>query len=104
MGVFSAPDRPSPRKVSVSFTAVSEQRYAVLPGVLQTRNVQVGRDVPISPRAIPRFLARLMSHAHLLDHLDTGAVWSVAREEALGAQISSNAVGPTLDCSAGPTR
>lgn len=96
----------------------TKERHRVVPGELRTRDVQVGRLVPISPGALPRFLerfedvygrigktesiiataaahhrllwvhpfldgngrvARLMSHAMLLDTLDTGAVWSVAR-------------------------
>lgn len=90
----------------------------VVPGELRYRDVQVGRHVPVSPGAVPRFLkrfetvygglgrsetilaaaaahhrllwihpfldgngrvARLMSHAVLLEALDTGGVWSVAR-------------------------
>jgi Fic family protein len=90
----------------------------VAPGALRHRDVRVGRHVPVSPGAVPRFLARfeetygpvgktdailaaaaahhrllwihpfldgngrvsrLMSHAMLLEALDTGAVWSVAR-------------------------
>lgn len=90
----------------------------VIPGELRQRDVKVGAHVPVSPGAVPRFLARftetygslgraetilaaaaahhrllwihpfldgngrvarLMSHAVLLDALDTGGVWSVAR-------------------------
>ena len=90
----------------------------VVPGELRHRDVRVGRHVPVSPGAVPRFLkrfeeaygalgrsetilaaaaahhrllwihpfldgngrvARLMSHAVLLEALDTGGVWSVAR-------------------------
>ena len=36
-------------------------RIRVIPGELRTRDVQVGRHVPISPGAIPRFLARFES-------------------------------------------
>lgn len=96
----------------------SGERVKVEPGVVRTRDVQVGRHVAISPGAIPRFLqryedvfagmgksealislasshhrllwihpfmdgngrvARLVSHAALLDLLDTGGIWSVAR-------------------------
>jgi len=94
------------------------ERLRVMPGELRRRDVKVGRHVPVSPGAVPRFLARfeetysrlgktdailaaaaahhrllwihpfldgngrvarLMSHAMLLQSLDTGAVWSVAR-------------------------
>jgi Fic family protein len=94
------------------------QRKRVVPGELRREHVQVGRHIPVSPGALPRFLARfeevysrlgvaestlaaaaahhrllwihpfldgngrvarLMSHAMLLDALDTGSVWSVAR-------------------------
>ena len=90
----------------------------VKPGELRAHDVQIGRHVPVSPGALPRFLerfesaygrlgrtegimaaacghhrllwihpfldgngrvARLMSHAILIDRLDTGGIWSVAR-------------------------
>lgn len=96
----------------------THERQRVVPGQLRHRDVRVGRHVPVSPGAVPRFLAqferiygrlrktdailaaatahhrllwihpflddngrvtRLMSHAMLLESLDTGAVWSVAR-------------------------
>ncbi len=94
------------------------ERLRVAPGEPRRRHVQVGRHVPVSPGAVPRFLerfeaaygdlgraeailaapaayhrlawihpfldgngrvARLMSHAMLLEILETGGVWSVAR-------------------------
>jgi Fic family protein len=96
----------------------TQERLQVIPGGLRRRDVRVGRHIPVSPGAVPRFLARfeeaysrvgrtdailataaahhrlfwihpfldgngrvtrLMSNAMLLDALDTGAVWSVAR-------------------------
>lgn len=96
----------------------TKERVRVVPGELRGRDVNVGAHVPVSPGALPRFLARfeevyghlsktesilaaapahhrlvwihpfldgngrvarLMSHATLLETLDTGAVWSVAR-------------------------
>lgn len=90
----------------------------VIPGELRHRDVQVGRHVPISPPAVPRFLSRfseaygrlgksetilamaaahhrllwihpfldgngrvvrLVSHATLLETLETGSLWSIAR-------------------------
>ncbi len=96
----------------------THKRLPVVPGELRRRDVRVGRHIPVSPGAVPRFLAhfekvysrvgrtdailasaaahhrllwihpfldgngrvtRLMSHAMLLETLDTGAVWSVAR-------------------------
>jgi Fic family protein len=90
----------------------------VIPGALRTGDVQVGRHVPVSPGAVPRFLsrwqqayerlsrfetvlqaaathhrllwihpfsdgngrvARLVSYAMLLQALDTGGIWSIAR-------------------------
>ena len=90
----------------------------MVPGDLRLRDVRVGRHIPVSPGAVPRFLARfeetygnlgrsetimtaaaahhrllwihpfldgngrvarLMSHAVLLEVLDTGGIWSVAR-------------------------
>jgi Fic family protein len=96
----------------------TKERMRVVPGELRHRDVKVGRHVPISAGAVPRFLhrfeevygrlgktesilstaaahhrlvwlhpfldgngrvARLMSHALLLEKLDTGAVWSIAR-------------------------
>ncbi len=94
------------------------EEVVMTPGELRHRDVRVGRHIPVSPGALPRFLtrfeevhsrlgksetilaaaaahhrflwihpfldgngrvARLMSHAVLLDTLDTGGVWSVAR-------------------------
>ncbi|MDO8680149.1 MAG: Fic family protein [Acidobacteriota bacterium] len=94
------------------------EEVVVEPGELRRRDVRVGRHIPISPGALPRFLARfeeaygnlgrsetilaaaaahhrllwihpfidgngrvarLMSHAVLLEALDTGGIWSVAR-------------------------
>jgi Fic family protein len=96
----------------------SHEEVAMVPGQLRDRDVKVGRHIPISPGAVPRYLARfeevyghlgksetilasaaahhrllwihpfldgngrvarLMSHAVLLETLDTGAIWSVAR-------------------------
>ena len=90
----------------------------VIPGEFRRHDVAVGRHLPISAPAVPRFMehfeevynhlgktetiiaaaaahhrlawihpfldgngrvARLMSHATLLEALDTGAVWSIAR-------------------------
>jgi Fic family protein len=90
----------------------------VVPGELRPRDVVVGTHIAVSPKAVPRFLARfeeiygrlsktesilavaaahhrlawihpfldgngrvarLMSHAMLLETLDTGAIWSAAR-------------------------
>jgi Fic family protein len=104
----------------------THERLRVTPGELRHRDVRVGRHVPISPGAVPRFLAhfeqtysragktdailaaaaahhrllwihpfldgngrvtRLMSHAMLLDALDTGAVWSAARGLARSESI-----------------
>jgi len=94
------------------------ERLRVIPGELRSRDVRVGQHVPVSPGALPRFLARfeegygrlgrtetilaaaaahhrllwvhpfidgngrvarLMSHAMLLETLGTGGVWSIAR-------------------------
>lgn len=94
------------------------ERERVVPGELRLCDVQVGRRVPVSAGALPRFLerfeqvyaklgkaeaiissaaahhrlswihpfldgngrvARLMSHAMLLESLGTGGVWSIAR-------------------------
>jgi Fic family protein len=96
----------------------TKERIRVVPSEFRQRDVRVGRHIPISPGAVPRFLAhfekvygrlgktdailaaaaahhrllwihpfldgngrvtRLMSHATLLEILDTGAVWSIAR-------------------------
>jgi len=94
------------------------ERIRLIPSELRKRHVKVGRHIPISPGALPRFLeqfervysglgksetiiaaaaahhrllwihpfldgngrvARLMSYAMLLETLDTGGVWSIAR-------------------------
>ena len=98
--------------------SAAKEKIKVIPGELRDRDVAVGRHVPISAPALPRFLkrfeevygrlgktdtivataaahhrllwihpfldgngrvARLMSHATLLDALDTAGVWSIAR-------------------------
>jgi Fic family protein len=94
------------------------EKIRIVPGEIRRKDVQVGRHVPVSPGAVPRFLerfesvysslgktdsiiaaagahhrfvwihpfldgngrvVRLMSHATMLETLDTGGVWSVAR-------------------------
>ncbi len=101
------------------------ERMRLVPGKLLKRNVKVGRHIPISPGAVPRFLeqfervysglgksetiiaaaaahhrllwihpfldgngrvARLMSYAMLLETLDTGGLWSIARGLARNVQ------------------
>lgn len=96
----------------------TKERIRVVPGELRGRYVKVGRHVPVSPGAVPRFMAefervygrlgksetilaaaaahhrllwihpfldgngrvaRLMSYAMLLETLDTGGIWSIAR-------------------------
>jgi Fic family protein len=96
----------------------SGKRLQIVPGKLRQRDVKVGRHIPISPGALPRFMerfedgycglgktetifaaaaahqrvlwihpfldgngrvARLMSYSMLLDALDTGGIWSIAR-------------------------
>ena len=96
----------------------TREKLRVVPGELRQHDVEVGRHVPVSPGALPRFLARfeegysklgisetilavaaahhrlawihpfldgngrvirLVSYATLLDALDTGGVWSIAR-------------------------
>jgi Fic family protein len=93
-------------------------RSRIAPGELRTRDVHIGGHLPVSPGAVPRFLAhfeesyralgridailaaaaahhrllwihpfldgngrvaRLMTHAMLLDALDTGGLWSASR-------------------------
>ena len=94
------------------------EKIRAIPGKLRERDVKVGRHIPVSPGALPRFLerfevaytklgrtdsilaaatahhrllwthpfldgngrvARLMSYTMLLDTLDTGGIWSIAR-------------------------
>ena len=94
------------------------ERIRVVPGEFRGRDVKVGRHIPVSPGAVPRFMARfedaysklgktdsilaaatahhrlawihpfidgngrvarLMSYAMLLETLDTGGIWSIAR-------------------------
>jgi Fic family protein len=96
----------------------NHERMKIVPGELRQRDVKVGRHIPISPGALPRFMqrfetaytglgktdtilaaaaahhrllwihpfldgngrvARLMSYSMLLDALDTGGIWSIAR-------------------------
>ena len=94
------------------------ERVRVIPGEFRERDVKVGAHIPVSPGAVPRFMARfedgysklgktdsilaaatahhrfawihpfidgngrvarLMSYAMLLETLDTGGIWSIAR-------------------------
>jgi Fic family protein len=96
----------------------THERMEIVPGALRRRDVKVGRHIPVSPGALPRFMerfeagytglgktdtifaaaaahhrllwihpfldgngrvARLMSYSMLLDALDTGGIWSIAR-------------------------
>ncbi|MDO8477798.1 MAG: Fic family protein [Candidatus Rokubacteria bacterium] len=114
-----------PPDLLVSINSDTKETVKLVPGELRTRDVRVGRLVPISPGAVPRFLsryqevygslgvidtviaaaaahhrlvwihpfldgngrvARLVSHAMLLETLDTGAVWSIARGLARNVQ------------------
>ena len=107
-----------PPKLLVVTNPETGEKLPVIPGELRARDVKVARHTPVSPGAVPRFLARfeevfaglgkaetilsaaaahhrlawihpfldgngrvirLMSHAVLLETLDTGAIWSVAR-------------------------
>lgn len=107
-----------PRELLVVEQPGTKEKLPVVPGELRQHDVRVGRHVPVSPGALPRFLARveevysklgksetilaaaaahhrlawihpfvdgngrvirLMSYATLLDTLDTGGVWSIAR-------------------------
>jgi Fic family protein len=96
----------------------TQERIKVIPGEFRHRDVAVGKHIPVSAAAVPRFLerfeqvygrlgktetiiaaaaahhrlawihpfldgngrvGRLMSHATLLEALDTGGIWSIAR-------------------------
>ena len=107
-----------PEEMLIVERPTSKEKLPVIPGGLRQHDVEVGRHVPVSPGALPRFLARfeegysklgksetllaaaaahhrlawihpfldgngrvirLMSHATLMDALDTGGIWSIAR-------------------------
>ena len=107
-----------PEELLVMEHPTTREKLLVVPGELRQHDVEVGRHVPVSPGAVPRFLSRfeevysnhgksetilaaaaahhrlawihpfldgngrvirLMSYATLLDTLDTGGVWSIAR-------------------------
>lgn len=107
-----------PEEMLIVRHPATEEMLPVIPGELRQYDVEVGRHIPISPGAIPLFLARfeevysylgtsetilataaahhrlawihpfldgngrvirLMSYATLLDTLDTGGIWSIAR-------------------------
>lgn len=107
-----------PDELRVVEHPATREKLPVVPGQLREHDVEVGRHVPVSPGALPRFLARfeqaysklgksetvlsaaaahhrlawihpfldgngrvmrLVSHATLLETLDTGGTWSIAR-------------------------
>lgn len=107
-----------PEALLIATNPETKEELKVEPGAYRQRDVKVGRHVPVSPGAIPRFMERfergyanlgktnlilasaaahhrlawihpfldgngrvmrLMSHAVLVDALDTGGVWSIAR-------------------------
>ena len=107
-----------PEELLIVEHPTTKEKLPVIPGELRQHDVEVGRHVPVSPGALPRFLAhfedtynklgksetilaaaaahhrlawihpfldgngrviRLMSYATLLDALDTGGIWSIAR-------------------------
>ncbi len=107
-----------PEELLVATDPDTGKSVRVIPGALRRNDVKVGRHIPVSPGALPRFLdrfaqvygglgraevilaaaaghhrllwihpfpdgngrvARLMSHAVLLEGLDTGGIWSIAR-------------------------
>ena len=107
-----------PPELLVVMHPSTKEELPVVPGGVREHDVEVGKHIPISPGALPRFLARfeevysklgksetilavaaahhrlawmhpfldgngrvirLMSYATLLETLDTGGVWSIAR-------------------------
>jgi len=107
-----------PEEMLIVERPTTKEKSPVIPGGLRQHDVEVGRHIPVSPGALPRFLARfeegysklgksetllaaaaahhrlawihpfldgngrvirLMSHATLMDALDTGGIWSIAR-------------------------
>jgi len=107
-----------PEELLIVEHPTTKEKLPVIPGELRQHDVEVGRHVPVSPGALPRFLTRfeevysklgksetilaaaashhrlawihpfldgngrvirLMSYATLLDTLDTGSIWSIAR-------------------------
>ncbi len=107
-----------PEELLIVEHPTTNEKLPVIPGEFRQHDVEVGRHIPVSPGAIPRFLKRfeevysklgrsetilaaaaahhrlawihpfldgngrvirLMSCATLLDALDTGGIWSIAR-------------------------
>ena len=107
-----------PEELLIVEHPTTKEKLPVIPGELRQHDVEVGRHIPVSPGALPRFLTRfeevysklgksetilaaaashhrlawihpfidgngrvirLMSYATLLDTLDTGSIWSIAR-------------------------
>lgn len=107
-----------PEELLIVEHPTTKEMLPVIPGELRQHDIEVGRHVPVSPGAVPRFLTRfeevysklgqsetilaaaaahhrlawihpfldgngrvirLMSYATLLDTLDTGGIWSIAR-------------------------
>ena len=61
----------------------TNERLSVTPGAWRTRDVQVGRHVPVSPGTIPRFLARFESAYRKLGRTDSILVAATAHHRLL---------------------
>lgn len=61
----------------------SGEEIRVIPGEIRTRDVQVGRHVPVSPGAIPRFLARFESAYSNLGRTDAILAAATAHHRVL---------------------
>lgn len=47
-----------PEELLIVIDPVTKEEFKVIPGELRTRDVAVGRHIPVSPGAVPRFLER----------------------------------------------
>jgi hypothetical protein len=55
----------------------TKEELPVVPGELRQRDVDVGRHIPVSPGALPRFLARFEEGYSKLGKSDKSGSWKI---------------------------
>jgi len=61
---------PLPSEFEQGDTGSDDEKLAMLPGAIRSKDVQVGRHIAISPGAVPRFLVRMEQGYNTLGRID----------------------------------